>query len=185
MSARLTLLSMLAGTGLLVAPALRDGPPRLVWNSTASAPVGLYRAEPVDRIDVADLVAVDPPEALAGFLAERGYLPRGVPLIKRVLALPGTTVCRHGGTIIAYDSAYGDARTHDSRGRPLPVWQGCRLIGGGELFLMNWDAADSLDGRYFGPLPSTSVVARLVPVWTNENGDGRFRWHSADPSAEP
>ena len=37
-----------------------------------------------------------PPNSLATFLAEGGYLPRGVSLIKRILALPGQTVCRNG-----------------------------------------------------------------------------------------
>ena len=48
---------------------------------------------------VTELVAVLPPEPLAAFLAERSYLPRGVPMLKRVLALPGQTVCRNGLTI--------------------------------------------------------------------------------------
>ena len=185
MTRRAIFASALVSIGLVIAPILTGHGPRFIWNASASAPIGLYAVEPAGRIEVTDLVAVQPPDALADRLDARRYLPRGVPLIKRVLALPGTTVCRRGATIIAYDSAYGDARSHDSRGRPLPVWKGCRVIARGEFFLMNWDAPDSLDGRYFGPLPSTSVVARLVPVWTDESGDGRFRWRSADPSAEP
>ena len=38
---------------------------------------------------VTTLVVAMPPEPLATFLADGGYLPRGVPLIKRILALPG------------------------------------------------------------------------------------------------
>ena len=62
----------------------------------------------------------------------------------------------------------GAARERDRRGRPLPVWQGCREVPQGELFLMNWDEPASLDGRYFGPLPITAVVGRAVPLWTFE-----------------
>ena len=36
-----------------------------------------------------------------------------------------------------------------------------------------------LDGRYFGPFPTTSIVARAVPLWTDEAGDGRFVWRAA------
>jgi type IV secretory pathway protease TraF len=43
---------------------------------------------------------------------------------------------------------------------------------------MNWDEPDSLDGRYFGPLPRDAIVARAVPIWTDEAGDGRFVWHA-------
>ena len=69
-----------------------------------------------------------PPEPLATFLAEAGYLPRGVPLIKRVLALPGQTVCRKGLAIIVDGIEMGMAREQDSRGRRLPVWQDCRIV---------------------------------------------------------
>jgi len=50
-------------------------------------------------LGVTDLVAVDAPEPLASFLGEREYLPRGVPLMKRIAALPGQTVCRIGRNV--------------------------------------------------------------------------------------
>lgn len=185
MSRTVLILTMLAGSALVAEPAFRGGGPTLIWNASASVPIGLYRLAPIGRVEVPDLVVVEPPDPLATFLAERGYLPRGVPLIKRVLALPGATVCRHGATIIAFGHAYGVARENDSLGRPLPVWQGCRTVSEGEVFLMNWDAADSLDGRYFGPLPITSIVARALPLWTDAEGDGRFHWHVGDPADAP
>lgn len=166
MTVRSTFVAMFVGTALIVAPIWTGHGAPLIWNASASVPVGLYRIEPADRIDVTDLVIVLPPDELADFLSERGYLPRGVPLIKRVLALPGTTVCRTGMTITAYDYAYGDAHEHDGLGRDLPRWQGCRVIAEGELFLMNWDAADSFDGRYFGPIPANRVIGRAIPIWT-------------------
>jgi type IV secretory pathway protease TraF len=33
---------------------------------------------------------------------------------------------------------------------------------------MNTVPADSLDGRYFGPLPLTTIVGRADPIWTRE-----------------
>jgi conjugative transfer signal peptidase TraF len=146
-----------------------DPPKRLIWNASASAPVGLYRVVPVDRIDVTDLAVVMPPDELASFLDERRYLPKGLPLLKRVLALNGTEVCRTGTDIIAYGMSYGQARERDSQGRPLPVWQGCRHIVEGEAFFMNWNAPDSFDSRYFGPLPLTTVIGRAIPLWTTDD----------------
>lgn len=185
MTRRLTLLAMLAGLTLAAAPAVTRHAPRLIWNTSASVPLGLYRIAPATQIAVGDLVAVDPPDELAAFLDDRGYLPRGVPLLKHVLALPGATVCREDLTIIAYDQAHGAARERDRLGRPLPDWQGCRVIAGDEVFLMNWDAEDSFDGRYFGPLPVSSVTARILPIWTDADGDGRFRWHQASAEDGP
>ena len=174
MSRRAIVWAMSAAGALIVAPHLTGHGPRFIWNASASAPIGLYSVRPVGRLEVGDLVAVMPPDDLSGFLDARGYLPRGVLLIKRVLALPGTQVCRNGAQITAYDHAYGEARERDSRGRQLPSWQGCRVISNGEVFLMNWDTEDSMDGRYFGPLPLASVTARVVPIWTDGNGDGRL-----------
>ena len=88
-------------------------------------------------------------------------------MLKHVLALPVQTVCRDGLAITVGNIAIGDARDRDSRGRPLPVWQGCRVIAEGEVFLMNWQSADSLDGRYFGVLPATAIIGRAEPVWTS------------------
>ncbi len=168
---RLTLITMLAGAVLVAAPAWNRPDLRFIWNASASVPVGLYRIVPADRIAVMDLAVVMPPDELADFLAERGYLPRGLPLIKRVLALGGTEVCRHGRTVTAYGATYGDARALDTHGRPLPVWQGCRTLGDSEAFFMNWDSPESFDSRYFGPLPVATIVGRAVPVWTTDDPD--------------
>jgi conjugative transfer signal peptidase TraF len=155
-----------------------ETPPKLVWNATASAPIGFYTIEPADRIEVPELVAVMPSEALARFMVARGYVGHGVPLLKRVVGLPGQRLCRTGGTITVDNVEMGDAFERDRLGRDLPVWQGCRIIADGELFLMNWDVPDSLDGRYVGPIPATSVIGRALPLWTDEDGDGHFVWRA-------
>ena len=73
--------------------------PRLIWNASANVPIGLYALRPAGVLHVTDLVVIKPPEPLGSFLADRGYLPKGVPLLKRVLALPGQTVCRTDRTV--------------------------------------------------------------------------------------
>jgi conjugative transfer signal peptidase TraF len=139
-----------------------------IWNASASAPIGLYRVLAEDRLAILDLVVVMPPDPLADFLEARSYLPRGVPLLKRIVGLPGQTVCRHDVTVLIDGAVIAVARENDRRGRPLPVWRGCRMISDGEVFLMNWLSADSLDGRYFGPLPAASIIGRAAPLWTFE-----------------
>ena len=152
--------------------------PRLVWNASASVPIGFYTVAPAERIEVPDLVAVMPPEPFASFMAERGYVARDVPLLKRVLGLPGQRLCREGRAITVDGVPLGDARDRDSLGRDLPVWQGCRIIAEGDVFLMNPDVCDSLDGRYFGPFPVSAVIGRATPLYTDEDGDGRFVWRA-------
>jgi len=168
MSARCaTVFTAIAATSLLLS-TVGGTKPLYIWNASNSVPIGLYRVQPATRLAVTELVAVQPPDLLAAFLDLNGYLPIGVPMLKRVLALPGQTVCRNGLTITVDGIEVGDAQERDGRGRPLPVWHGCRVIADGDVFVMNWQSADSLDGRYFGPLPASAVVGRAVPVWTGE-----------------
>jgi len=162
-----TVSTTIAATGLLLS-TLGGATPHYIWNASKSVPIGLYRLQPVKGLSVTELVAVRPPDLLAAFLDLNGYLPIGVPMLKRVLALPGQTVCRSYLTIAVDGIDVGQAREHDGRGRPLPVWHGCRVIADGDVFVMNWQSTDSLDSRYFGPLPASAVIGRAVPVWIDE-----------------
>jgi conjugative transfer signal peptidase TraF len=140
--------------------------PKLIWNASASVPIGLYAMHPAGALHIGELLVVAPPEPLATFLDERHYLPKSVPLLKHVAALPGQTVCRTRGTITVDGIVVGVALGRDHLGRLLPTWQGCRALTAGEVFLMNRLANASLDGRYFGPLPTTTIVGRADPIWT-------------------
>ena len=153
---------------ILLLSTVGGATPLFIWNASNSVPIGLYRVRPATRLTVTELVAVQPPDLLAAFLDLNGYLPIGVPMLKRVLALPGQTVCRNGLTIAVDGVDVGDAHERDGHGRPLPAWQGCHVIADGDVFVMNWQSADSLDGRYFGPLPASAIIGRAVPVWTDE-----------------
>src|SRR6478672_13454702 len=93
-----TVFTTIAATGLLLS-TIGGATPHFIWNASNSVPIGLYRVQPATRLAATELVAVQPPELLAAFLDLNGYLPIGVPMLKRVLALPGQTVCRNGLTI--------------------------------------------------------------------------------------
>jgi conjugative transfer signal peptidase TraF len=164
-----TLIAMLGGAAALITPIVLEITPLYIWNASESVPRGLYRLQASSKLFVTELVAVQPPQSLATFLDMNGYLPAGVPMLKRVLALPGQTVCRIGLMVSVDAIEMGEARDRDGHGRPLPKWQGCRVLGEGELFVMNWQSANSLDGRYFGSLPASAVVGRALPVWTWED----------------
>jgi conjugative transfer signal peptidase TraF len=150
------------------ATALFHPAPRLIWNASASVPIGLYAVHPAGRLLTGELLVVTPPQPLAMFLDARRYLPKGIPLLKHVAALPGQTVCRVGDTISIDGRDVGVALDRDHLGRSLPVWQGCRVIAAAEVFLMNRQSVASLDGRYFGPLPTTTIVGRADPIWIKE-----------------
>jgi conjugative transfer signal peptidase TraF len=150
-----------ASTSAVIRPV-----PKVIWNASASVPIGLYAVHTAGALQIGELLVVTPLEPLATFLDERHYLPKGVPLLKHVTALPGQTVCRAGGTITVDGIAAGVALGRDHLGRRLPTWQGCRVLAEGEVFLMNRRSPASLDGRYFGPLPTKTIVGRADPIWT-------------------
>jgi conjugative transfer signal peptidase TraF len=174
----LVVTAMALGLFGICAPAVIPTAPRLIWNATASTPVGLYALRPAGRLRVTELVAVQPPAPVARYLAAGGFLPIGALLLKHIAALPEQTVCRTGDVITVDGVTAGDAHDRDHLGRPLPRWRGCRTLQPDQVFLMNPAVPDSLDGRYFGPFPATSIVARAVPIWTAEADDGRFVWRA-------
>jgi conjugative transfer signal peptidase TraF len=156
----------LAGLGLaaLGFAALAEPAPRFIWNASASAPVGLYwvsRAAPA-RGDL--VLATLPPDARR-LAAARGYLPSGVPLVKRLVAIAGD-VCAVGDTVFVNGTYVTTRRNRDSSGRELPLWTGCRTLAADELFLLMADVSGSFDGRYFGPVRRARIIGRLVPLWT-------------------
>jgi type IV secretory pathway protease TraF len=89
-----TVLLAVSAAAVLVTTVAWTPTPWLLWNTSQSVPVGLYQVHTAGELIVNDLVVAMPPEPLATFLADRAYLPLGAPLIKRVMALAGQTVCR-------------------------------------------------------------------------------------------
>ncbi|WP_420143981.1 S26 family signal peptidase [Sphingobium sp.] len=167
------------GTALGVLPVIAlclfDPAPRLVWNATASAPVGLYSVTPGRLPQTGQLALIEPARPLGLWLARRHYLPLGVPLIKRIAATAGQTVCRTGDLVTIDGRHAALAKAHDRAGRLMPIWTGCRMLGSEEMLLLN-AAEDSLDGRYLGPLPTTGMIGTVHPVLTRATPQGDFLW---------
>jgi conjugative transfer signal peptidase TraF len=152
------------GLALLGIGALGEPTPLVVYNATASAPIGFYAVLAASPLRKGDLVLVYPPEAARRLAAQRDYLPTGVPLVKRIAAVAGELVCaradgvRIGGVVVAH------ALAADARGRMLRAWSGCGVLGPEEVFLLTADIPASFDSRYFGPVPIGSVIGRLAPL---------------------
>lgn len=161
---------VLAGAGAALAalllPALHRPQLRLVWNASASVPLGLYGIEPNAVPRVGDLVAVRPSPALTRFMAERRYVEAGALLVKPVAALSGTTFCRTNMRVTLEGRAVATALPHDRFGRPLPRWSGCRRLVRNQLVLIAPALRASFDSRYFGPVDRAQVIGRAIPLWT-------------------
>lgn len=141
-----------------------DPPVLLVWNASASAPIGFYRLRAGEPIRRGDMVVAWTPEPARALAARRHYLPANVPLVKRVAAAGGDRVCAVGRTISINGRPVAVRQGSDRAGRPMPWWSGCRQLRRHEYFLL-MDRALSFDGRYFGVTRSSDVLGRAELLW--------------------
>jgi conjugative transfer signal peptidase TraF len=141
---------------------------------TPSVPRGFY-LQTGDAVEVGRLVTFCPPEDVAAYALERGYLHRGScpggvePLGKYVLAAEGDTVTLNedglavNGRAVPHSAVYA----RDVMGRELMHYAfGEHVVGEDSLFAFSGHHPRSFDSRYFGPVPESSVRGVLRPLWT-------------------
>jgi len=153
------------GAAILVGSAAFPPAPRLVWNASASAPIGLYAVTPGSQAEPGDMVIARVPDAFRRLAAMRHYLPMNVPLVKRVAAAAGDEVCGLGQEIFVNGRPAAERRLVDGAGRAMPTWSGCVRLRGRQLFLLT-DTPASFDGRYFGVTEGTEIVGKARLLWT-------------------
>jgi conjugative transfer signal peptidase TraF len=153
------------GIAAVVATSIDHPRPRLVWNASASAPVGLYAVTAITTPRRGDMVIAWPPSGMRDLAARRHYLPRGVPLVKRIVAVPGDRICAVGDAISIDGRMVAIRRSYDAERRPMPWWTGCITLHRGTVFLLMMGVAGSFDGRYFGPTGSHDLVGKATPFW--------------------
>ncbi len=144
----------LVGVTIVAPPA-----PRLVWNRSASAPLGLYAITYRSTIRQNSTVLARPPVTVRRFAAIRRYLPLNVPLVKRVAAVPGDEICARGAAIFVNGREIVRRQMRDARGRSLPWWNGCHRLRDGQFLLLN-SPAGSFDGRYFGVSERADIIGK-------------------------
>lgn len=153
------LLACMVGATIIMPPR-----PWLLWNASASAPIGLYRITAPHDMVAGDMVIARVPARWRALAAERRYVPANVPLVKRVVAAPGDNVCAWGWAIFVNGRWAATRSFVDAHGRAMPRWNGCTLLRDGAVFLLMDDAA-SFDGRYFGPTDRGDIVGRARLLW--------------------
>jgi conjugative transfer signal peptidase TraF len=139
--------------------------PRLVWNASASAPIGFYGISYEGAPRAGEMVAARVPAPYRLFAARRHYLPANVPLVKHVAAAPGQRICAWGAEVFVDGVRVATRLRRDGAGRPMPWSHGCTTLRDGALFLLMDDPA-SFDGRYFGPTARRDVIGTARPLWT-------------------
>jgi len=149
----------------LAATLLVDPRPRLVWNASASAPVGLYAVGEAAPLTRGDMVIARVPVEFRMFAARRHYLPANVPLVKRIAAAAGDEVCAAGARVMVNGQLVARRVERDGAARPIPWWSGCAELRSGEYFLLMTDSPASFDGRYFGVSEAGDIVGKARLIW--------------------
>ncbi len=160
--------SLALATGGLVAlgwVALDTSPLQIVYNASDSVPAGWYRITSTGSVAVGDIVLIRLPVHAATLAAKRGYLPKHVPLLKTVAAVPPQNVCVRSDQVLVDGQIVAKRLHRDRQGRALPIWQTCRHLAGDELFLLSTANPESFDSRYFGPVSASAVIGRAQPLW--------------------
>ena len=140
--------------------------PRLIWNASASIPVGLYAVTPGSEVGPGNMVIARLPDPWRKLAASRRYLPANVPLVKRVAAGPGDEICALGTQIFINGRWAAERVAADPRGRPMPWWSECVRLRGHQFFLLMARNPASFDGRYFGLTESSQIIGKARPLWT-------------------
>lgn len=131
----------------------------LIYNHTPSVPTGWY-VRSASEIVPGALVTVRAQAVAPDYAEARDFTDTGDRFIKRIAANDGDSVCADGSAIRINGRTVAHRAAHDSQGRVLPHWSGCRTLTADEIFLMG-DTPDSFDSRYFGPVS----VADIEGVW--------------------
>jgi conjugative transfer signal peptidase TraF len=163
-------IGMALGLAALFAPAAMPHAMQnrvlVVYNPSDSVPRGWYRIGPAGSLHANSIVLARLPPQAAAVAAQRGYLPWGIPLLKRIGAVAPQSVCEREGVVRIDGVVVATALSQDGKHRPLPSWTRCRILAEGELFLLSDTNAASFDSRYFGPIAPSDVIGSAWPLWT-------------------
>ena len=159
-------LCVAAACGAVLATIVLPPAPLLVWNASASMPIGLYAVEPGASLATGDVAVARLPIDVRNLAARRRYLPVGVPLVKRVAAVAGQRICWTGPRVTIDGRLSALRRRDDRAGRPLPWHRGCAMLLGDSVLLLATRSPDSFDGRYFGPIEARDQIGKGAPLWT-------------------
>lgn len=157
-------LATAAGVTVLMTAWAMKVRPILVYNVSASVPVGFYRVTRIDRLRRGDIVLVHTPETVRDLADRRRYLPRTVPMIKVISALAGDEVCAAGDAISINGVNIARRQRVDGLGRAMPQWFGCQVLAQDEVLLLNTSAPLSFDGRYFGVVKTRLIIGKVAPL---------------------
>jgi conjugative transfer signal peptidase TraF len=143
-------------------------------NTTKSIPVGLYWTSAAPVTKGAYVLICPPPGVIFQEAKRRGYIAAGFcpgnlgMMMKRILAAENdtVTVADDGVSVNGNHLALSLPRRTDNVGRALPQFRvDAYQLRKGEILVMSDVSSTSFDGRYFGAINQSQIVAVVRPVF--------------------
>ena len=150
------------GIALLVVKPLLNPVPLVMWNASASVPIGWYFVEK-RQPKIGEIAVIKPTDWVQIYASSRGYLPQDVWLLKPVHAVHPSIICRFGSHVFIDGKQIAKAKIVDKMYRVLPIWRGCIALSSTQYFVLGRHR-DSFDSRYFGPVEQNLVVGTAFPL---------------------
>ncbi|WP_116963301.1 signal peptidase I [Fastidiosibacter lacustris] len=131
---------------------------------TPSMPQGWYFTYPVIALDKGDNVVFMPNTQTEDYVVERGWLPTGVPFIKKVVGLPGDFLCIKDQSVYINEKWIASVYIKDDKGRSLPVFRYCAQIPKDQYFMQGVAHSHSFDSRYYGLVSRNQIVSKAIKL---------------------
>ena len=154
------------GSLLLCRSAFLYFGPTLLLNLTPSIPKGVYLVDPSNSLKKGEIVVFRPPMAVYRALGKRPWLNEEKFFIKPIAAVSGDEVCKLENSVVINQTTELSVLRTDSQGKLLPKFDGCKTIGAHEFLPISTYSSRSFDGRYFGPIPTSAILGKAIPVFT-------------------
>ena len=154
----------------------------LTYQYSQSVRPGWYFKKPINKtIYKGEMVLFNPDKKLDRFIASRGWKKEGVPLLKKVVGVPGDKICLKGNDFLINNNKIAEIKKYDSKHRLLPnYWRdkdvsikyrigfkspGCFLLNKSEYLVLGLHSKDSFDSRYFGPISSKLIKYQAIDIF--------------------
>lgn len=143
-------------------------------------PIGFYEQIMTREIKRGDLVSVCLPKPIAAVALQRGYLRAGncpsevVPVLKRVIAIPGDTITLTNSDITVNGlKYYAPFMSIDHNKRPLQkfIHNGLYQSNHGYWIYGDNDPIQSWDSRYYGAVDRKAIIGIYKPLLTFRDED--------------
>ena len=165
--------------GLYLFASVRFGWPTVITIVGASLPDGIAWLEPGAPVARGQIAQECLPPALATYALEHRILPKwnaspcpgqAMMLGKIVAAVAGDEVAVSASGVSVNGRLWpmSTIKKVDANGHriDLRLFDGAFRVPRGEVLLLGW-SPDSWDGRYWGPVPVSSIRGRIIPIVTN------------------